>query len=678
MCGICGNYNLTKEHDISVELLKQMVLILRHRGPDEFGMYRDRDIGLAHARLSIIDLAGGQQPIANEDKSVWIIYNGEVFNYLELREELAQKGHRFATKTDTEVIVHLYEEKGEGFLQYLNGQFALALWDKKKHKLILARDRLGIRPLFYTVTGGSLLFASEIKSLFVDPRVKAALDPQGLDQFFTFWSTLPPQTTFKDICELPPAHYLVAEGGHTVLKRYWDLAFPDAAMGAAAAHDEKYYADGLLALLLDATRIRLRADVPVAAYLSGGIDSSFISSLVKKHFNDRLQTFSVSFSDNDYDESGYQKAMADYLGTEHRTITCSYDDIGKIMPDVIWHAERPLVRTAPAPLFLLAGLVRSNNIKVVLTGEGADEVLAGYDLFREARIRRFWARSPGSKFRPLLLKELYQYVPNWPRQSPAYLEAFYRPTLTATDKSYYSHIPRWETTARTKKFFSPAMKDILSGSSSIDDFERTLPADFPGWEPLAQAQYIETTTLLSGNLLSSQGDRMMMANSVEGRLPFLDYRVVEFCAALPPRLKLKVLKEKYLLKEIAGAYVPPAIIGRRKQAYRAPDSASFFGSHPLEYVAHLLSKENIERTGYFDYGAVNRLINKCNGTSCRLLGTGDNIAMVGILTTLLTDYHFIQHFRDRQAVAGANVRLFDAGTSNGGEKNENLFQMRFA
>jgi len=295
MCGICGTLNLTKHHNIDTNLLKRMIFALRHRGPDEFGIYKGNDIGLGHARLSIIDLKGGQQPIHNEDRNIWVIFNGEIFNYIELREELQKKGHRFYTKSDTEVLAHLYEEKGVEFLNDLNGQFAFAIWDSKAKRLMLARDRLGIRPLFYTSVDGSLIFASEIKSIFIDERVKREMDIFGLDQVFTFWSTIPPQTTFKNIFELPPAHYLIAEKGQITIKRYWNLDFYSP-LEDKSDMKEEMYAEQLLDLLKDSIKLRLRADVPVAAYLSGGLDSSIITALVKKHFNNKLETFSVSFT----------------------------------------------------------------------------------------------------------------------------------------------------------------------------------------------------------------------------------------------------------------------------------------------------------------------------------------------------------------------------------------------
>jgi asparagine synthase (glutamine-hydrolysing) len=396
--------------------------------------------------------------------------------------------------------------------------------------------------------------------------------------------------------------------------------------------------------LKDSIRLRLRADVPVASYLSGGIDSSLISSLVKKFYNSGLETFSVSFTDENYDEGPFQRKMAEYIRTNHRQVTCSYADIARIMPQVVWHAEKPLIRTAPAPLFLLAKLVRENNIKVVLTGEGADEVLGGYDLFREAKIRRFWAKFPDSHLRPLLIRQLYSYIPNWPRKTSAFLEGFYRNYLVPTDTLHYSHIPRWETAVKAKSLFSPDLKNQIRGHDSIEAFDNQLPEGFRRWDPLAQAQYIEIQTLLSGNLLSSQGDRMMMANSVEGRFPFLDYRLVEFGFDLPAKLKIKVLTEKYLLKKISQEFLPQEIISRVKQAYRAPDSASFLRGGKLDYVDELLSADNLKTSDYFDREAVTSLVNKCRNMESSQVSARDNLAIVSLITTLLLDKMYIRDF----------------------------------
>ncbi len=643
MCGISGIYNLKKSRPIDTAALKRMTFLLRHRGPDEFGFYEDNKIGMGHSRLSIIDLAGGKQPIHNENKDLWIVFNGEIFNYLELREGLVKKGHKFYTHSDTEVIIHLYEDKGIDCINDLNGQFAFAIWDKAREQLLLARDRVGIRPLFYTTVDNSLIFASEIKSIFGYNKVSRQIDPVGLQQLFTLWATIPPRTVFKDIRELPPAHYLIVKDGELKTGQYWQLNFSPAEENNRG-YPEGYYRERLLELLKDSIKLRLRADVPVAAYLSGGIDSSFICALVKKFFNNSLQTFSVSFADKDYDEGSFQERMAEFLGTAHKNIRCDYADIGKIMPEVVWYAEKPLIRAAPAPLFLLSRLVRQNNIKVVLTGEGADEILAGYDLFRENKIRRFWARNPDSKLRPLLMRKLYSYIPNWPRASSAFLEGFYRKHLARTELKYYSHMPRWDTTSKITSLFSDAIKRELSGYDCISEFENNLPQGFELWDSLSQAQYIEINTLLSGNLLSSQGDRMMMANSVEGRFPFLDYRVIEFCAQLPQGLKLKALKEKYILKEVAKPYLPEEISQRVKQAYRAPDSASFLSSGKLDYVDELLSEENIKKTGYFEPAAVENLIKKCRKLESHLVSAKDNMAVVSVITTLLLDKIFIRDF----------------------------------
>lgn len=642
MCGISGIFNLEHDEPVDTQTLKRMVFMLRSRGPDEFGLYCDCHIGLGHARLSIIDLAGGAQPMHNEDKSVWVVFNGEIFNYVELRKDLAGRGHCFYTNSDTEALVHLYEEKAEGMFCDLNGQFAFVIWDKRKRRLMAARDRMGIRPFFYTVAGKQFIIAPEIKALFGDPRVPRSLDARGLDQLFTLWATIPGRTVFKGINELAPAHYLIAQNGRVSAKRYWQLAYtgPD----RIAAPEEGFYTERLEYLLKDSIRLRLRADVPVASYLSGGIDSSLISSLVKTFYNDRLQTFSVSFKDRDFDESSFQKKVADMIKTSHKEISCSYDDIARVMEDVVWSAEKPLIRTAPAPLYLLARLVRASNIKVVLTGEGADEVLGGYDLFGENKIRRFWAHYPDSRLRPILMRKLYSYIPNWPRSTSVFLENYYRTGLVPASIPHYSHMPRWAMTARIKSLFSARLQEEIGSSSAIDEFDSSLPDDFMRWDSLARAQYIEMQTLLSGNLLSSQGDRMMMAHSVEGRFPFLDWRLVEFRFNLPAHLKIRALREKYLLKKIARGYVPIDVIERVKQAYRAPDAISFLHGRGNAYVDDLLNKEALQRSGLYDHSRVAMLVKKLRGMDARSISARDNMAAVAVVTTQLLEKLYIREF----------------------------------
>ena len=633
MCGIAGYFGVPDGSASADVLLQKMLAALRHRGPDGEGTCHGDGFGFAHTRLSIIDLSAGAQPMANDDETVWITFNGEIFNYVELREELIARGVRFRTHSDTEVIIRLYEAMGPDCVERLNGDFAFAIWDARRRQTMLARDRMGVRPLFYARHGDATYFASEAKALFRVPGVHAELDPIALDQIFTFWFPLAPRTIFKGVAELPPAHVLIARDGNVTVRPYWQLQFPDAD-DAEDIRDERALADEVKALLVDATRIRLRSDVPVGSYLSGGLNSSVVAAIAAKLAPDRLRTFSVRFDDPEFDETQFQLEMAEALGTDHSAVLCRPADIGAIFPDVIRHAERPVLRTAPAPLHLLSGLVREEGFKVVLTGEGADEVFGGYDIFKEAKLRRFCAREPNSLRRPLLFKKLYPYLPKLQAQSAAYLKAFFATDLDAVGDPLFSHLPRFRSTAGAKLFFSAELKRELNGYDALDELRASLPPEFLRWHPLSQAQYLETAYLLPGYILSSQGDRMAMANAVEGRFPFLDHRVVEMAAKLPPRLKLRGLTEKHILREAARGLVPATMAKRPKQPYRAPDSASFFGGASAPgYVAKLLSGPAISASGVFDRKAVEKLAEKA--FAGRAGGFRDNVALTGILSTQL-------------------------------------------
>jgi asparagine synthase (glutamine-hydrolysing) len=630
MCGIAGSLSTHGERPTRAEL-EAMIARLRHRGPDGVGTLLDGPVGLAHARLSIIDIAGGTQPIANEDCTVWVVFNGEVFNYLELRRDLEERGHRFRTQTDTEVLVHLYEDHAERFVEHLNGQFAIALWDAKRHRLVLARDRTGIRPLFYHEAPGRLVFASEVKALFALPDVPRRLDPRALAEICTFWSTLAPRTAFEGVLSLPPGHLMIAQNSDRRLHRYWDWDF-EAELGTPRV--EADWAEELRALLVDAVRLQLRADVPVGAYLSGGLDSSIITSLVRNFSDAPLRTFSLIFDDAEFDESDHQRELVSFLETEHTAVRCARADIAAVFPRTIFHTESPIVRTAPAPLLLLSHHVHECGYKVVLTGEGADEVFGGYDIFKEAKIRRFWARSPGSPWRPRLLERLYPYLKHSPVRGPAFAQAFFKEGLEHHDQPYFAHAPRWTTTRRIARFFSPSLQSAIGDWEPYDWILQALPAGIARWHPMGRDQYVEAHTLMSGYLLSSQGDRMAMANSVEGRFPFLDHHVIEFANRLPPRLKIKGLTEKYLLRQCMKGLLPEAVRTRTKQPYRAPESQSFFeNGRPVEYAADLLGASRIAEAGYFDPGAVGQLFEKCR--SARAIGFADNMAFVSILSTML-------------------------------------------
>jgi asparagine synthase (glutamine-hydrolysing) len=641
MCGIAGILNFDGRC-VEPADLHRMIERVRHRGPDESGIHATKQVGLAHARLSIIDLTAGQQPMHNEDKSVSIVFNGEIFNHVELRADLLRRGHRFRTQCDTEVILRLYEDEGEGCVRHLNGQWAFAIWDNKREKLFLSRDRLGVRPLFYTVADRAFLFGSEIKSLFRQPQVTREIDPIALDQIFTFWVTIPPRTAFKGILEVPPGHSMTVQDGKIAVGRHWQLDFGGSAGAGSDLHaKEDECAGKLLELLADATRIRLRSDVPVGAYLSGGLDSTIVTALIRKVSQAPLKTFSVTFDDPEFDESAYQREAVRFLGTNHQEARCTYDDIGQVFPDVVWHTEKPILRTAPAPLYMLSGLVREHGYKVVLTGEGADEILGGYDIFKEAKIRRFVAARPESRTRPLLLKRLYPYLQNLQAQSGAYLKAFFDVRPGEAESEFFSHMPRWDLTSKLKMLFSERVRADVGSHDGYAELRELLPAGYSRWDGFCQAQYLEATYLLPGYILSSQGDRVAMAHSVEGRFPFLDHRVVEFAARLPARLKMKVLDEKYLLKRCAEGLVPPSIRKRPKQPYRAPEGKCFFGGARRDYVDMLLSPGRIEQDGIFNPFAVQKLVGKFR--QGRAIGVKDNMGLVGVLSTQLVVDQFVRN-----------------------------------
>jgi asparagine synthase (glutamine-hydrolysing) len=391
--------------------------------------------------------------------------------------------------------------------------------------------------------------------------------------------------------------------------------------------------------LVDAVRIRLRADVSVGSYLSGGLDSSVIASVAKRVGTGKLDTFSISFSDAAFDESQFQRDMARHLGTAHQVASASYADIAGVFPDVVWHAEAPVLRTAPAPMFLLSGLVRQSGYKVVLTGEGADEFLAGYDIFKEAKVRRFWARQPESSFRPKLLQRLYGDIARVSGTGSGFLSAFFGYRLTDVEAPDYSHAIRWRNTARTQRFFSePLMAEIAEARRTEHDGIE-YPGAFSSWGPLERSQYLEAAIFLPSYLLSSQGDRMMMAHSVEGRFPFLDHRVVEFCNHLPARLKLRALRDKYLLRKLAREWLPEQISQRPKRPYRAPIHRCFARDVAPDYVCELFGAAALKDSGLFNPIAVGQLVQKLD--KGLPLGETEDMAVAGIVSTQLIHHQFV-------------------------------------
>jgi len=642
MCGIAGFTlppALTEERRSEAEAkLRRMVAALHHRGPDALRGVLQQGMALGHARLSILDLEGGHQPMRDEGTGLTIVFNGEIFNHAELREALAPR-YTFRTRSDTEVILAAFLAEGIDCVQRFNGQFAFAIHDPRDGRLWLARDRFGKRPLYYVHDPkDGFSFASEAKALFAAGVIEPRLDPRALFETIHLWAPTVGRSAFEGVRALPPGCVAQLRRGDLRIRRYWDLDLSEERIDRALTLDRA--ADELEALLDDAVRLRLRADVPVAAYLSGGLDSSLLCALAQRQLGGRLQTFSVAFAQKRYDEGAFQQSVAAALGTEHHRVQIEDEEIGALLPRVVEQAEVPLLRTAPAPLLKLSGLVRSLGTKVVLTGEGADEIFLGYDLFKEVRIRQFWARQPGSTARPMLFGRLYPFLPA-SRRSPQMMRQFFGLGLEDVGALDSSHRIRWTNSGRIARFLSPRFVEGLQGWDPVEELLESVPAEVRSWRPLARAQYLEVRTFLSPYLLASQGDRMLMANSVEGRFPFLDHRVAEFAAGLPDSLKLRGLTEKLILRRIARDRVPPQVWTRTKFPYRAPIAEALIGERAPSWARETLCREAVDEVGVFDGDKVERLVAKLDAASTSP-SEADDMALAAVATTQLLATRFIQ------------------------------------
>jgi asparagine synthase (glutamine-hydrolysing) len=576
-----------------------MAACLVHRGPDEDGFLLRPRLGLASRRLSIVGLRNGRQPISNEDQSVWVVFNGELFDYPEVRTRLEAKGHRFATDCDTELIPHLWEDHGEEMFQYLRGQFALALWDERRQILILARDRFGICPLFWTRVpadkGGPLLFASEIKALFASGFVTPRPDPRGLNQLLTFFATPGPVTCFEGVHTLLPGRYLrlhLPTSGKTTIqeKTYWDLDFPDRGQ-EIDGRDPALFVDRLEQTLLDATARRLRADVPVVSYLSGGVDSSLLVALAAKVLGRPVRTYSVAVRQAILDESAFADVVARHVGAEPVVVDFDPDSLMRHYPRLIHIAEAPVIDTSCAATVLLAEQVHADGFKVALTGEGADEWLAGYPWYRAHQAVR-WVDRLG------LGIPLRRFGATcWMGGSS---EAVWSMQASAASAGGFNawHDIHLITTVAKQRFLSQDMLAQLNDHDPYADLQ--LPVErMKRWHPFNRSLYCGAKILMPGMLLSAKGDRAAMNSSVETRYPFLDEEVCDALAPIHPRWKMRGLQEKYLLRLVAERWLPKEIAWRRKQMFRAPMDSFHAASRPA-YIDQLLSEEALRRTGYFD------------------------------------------------------------------------------
>ncbi|HTP30327.1 MAG TPA: asparagine synthase (glutamine-hydrolyzing) [Anaeromyxobacteraceae bacterium] len=633
MCGITGftvprGLGREKRRAQLGDRLRRMTASLCHRGPDaQRGLLLD-GAALGHARLAIVDLEGGVQPMRDPRTGVAIVFNGEIFNYVELREELGQ--YPFRTRSDTEVLLAAYLRWGAGCLERFNGQFAFALFDPRTGEFFLARDRVGILPLYYALPENGIAFASEAKALVAGGFADGTLDGRGVKQAMQLWSTVPPRTCLAGISALPPGCLGRFADGRLEVRRWWDLDLDDARVEPI---EERTAVERVGEVLEDAVRLRLRADVPVAAYLSGGLDSSILCAIAQRQLGGTLSTFSVVFADPRFDESRYQEEVAAALATRHHAITATGELTGELLPEVVRHAEQVLIRSAPAPLLALSRDVRRNQVKVVLTGEGSDEVLLGYDLYRETLARVFWARRPSSRCRPAILRRLYPYLP-MAMQGDAILRQVYGIGLEEPDSPGFSHLVRWAATARLFRLFAEEFAVATADEDPVATLLGTMPQRARRWRPLARAQWLEMHTLLAGNLLGPQGDRMLMGGSVEGRFPFLDHRLIDLAASLPDGLKLRGLAGKRVLQSYAAGKIPAAVLDRPKFPYRAPPA--WAGSSAPAWARELLAPEAVRRVGIFDPDKVRRLIAKLEGSGP--VSEVDSMGITAIATAQLLPF----------------------------------------
>jgi asparagine synthase (glutamine-hydrolysing) len=655
MCGIAGLISeQASEQDVDL-----MLSMLAHRGPDEFGTFSQPGLAMGTARLSILDLAHGQQPMQDEESGVIIVMNGEVFNYRELRETLLSQGHRFRSHCDTEVVLRLYLQRGREFAASLNGQFAIAIWDPRSGEVILARDRFGIAPLFYHAAEGVFAFASEIKALFTHPSIPKQINPLAVDQIFTFWTAIGRHTAFAGISELPPGVMLVVgPEGRIEQSPYWTWEFPSLQSTSRLSFDEAKA--GFEEHLTNSIKLRLHADVEVGSYLSGGIDSSAIVAFAGGRLSRQLKTFSLQFAEDSYDERSFQKLVADRYETRHVAATCSEEQIAEHFQRVVWHTESPLFRTAPSPLHILSAAVQRDRIKVVLTGEGSDELLLGYDIFREAKIRRFCSRQPQSDRRPQLFKKLYRYLPQFSNPRYASLAIQSLKGTIASSSPYFSHEIRWTNNAANKSYFSGDLRGTLSDYNAIDEMSSLVPPGFHEANEIDRAQYLEMSTLLRGYLLSSQGDRMTMSNSVEARFPFLDNNLLQFATSLPEKYKLNGLRDKYILRSSLDSLLPKEITGRPKFAYQAPEIRAFYRKEKRssDLIAQYLNDASIRDAGLFSQPLIGKLLDKIRLSELSRMGTRDNMAFVQILSTQILVEQFLRtDIRQRAAENLVNCRF---------------------
>ena len=599
MCGICGKLAFEEGAQVDAGLIRTMLETIRHRGPDDEGVYQGSQVALGHRRLSIIDLNTGHQPICNENSDVWIVFNGEIYNYQDLRAFLVSKGHVFKTQTDTEVIVHLYEELGPDCVCKLRGMFAFAIWDEKRKTLLLARDRVGIKPLYYSLSDRSLVFASEIKAILADSCVDRSVAPEIIDRFLTFLYLPGEETLFRNVNKLAPGCYLIVKAGHPEIHQYWDLSFEKSSINPTLQEAQEQ----LLDLLAEAVKLHMIADVPVGVLLSGGVDSTAVLSLARERTSKEISSYTVGFSDAGFaDERPYARLAAEAFGTRHHEMTITARDFADFMPQYIWHMEEPVCEPPAIALYYVSKLA-SSTVKVLLSGEGGDEAFAGYSNYRNLlwleRIKRSLSPLNGSVSRGLFAADSLFHVSRF---------AKYAPLMKAVFPDYYL-----SRTSNPYRYAGNGLGTLYSGdfARSIDrehTFEpvRRLQDSVRGQNMLDAMLYIDTKTWLPDDLLI-KADKMTMANSVELRVPLLDHKILEFAASLPSNFKVRGFTTKYLAKKTLKQRVPKTILNRRKAGFPVPYE-SWLRKELRGWVREVLSDKRTINRGYFVMPAVQALL----------------------------------------------------------------------
>jgi len=635
MCGIAGLFSTKLDSDDYPAVIVDMLSRIKHRGPDETGYFFDNNAVIGSVRLSIIDLHTGSQPMSDSSGRFWIAYNGEVYNYLDLKEQLRARGHSFATESDTEVVLVSYVEWGLDAFKRFNGGFGVAIYDTLKKELVVARDRYGKRPLYYATTGNTTVFASEMKAFAGIPEVSFVWDKEQLSSIFAHWAPVEHQTGFKNIAQLPSASCMILNDKGVRIHQYDRLTLDVEEFKGS----EKEAIEITREKLRESVRLRLQSDVEVGVYLSGGLDSSITSVLAKQLNSQPVRSFSVAFTDENFDESQYQDDTSKFIGTNHTSLRVTHEDIARDFPHAVYHAEVPLFRTALVPLYTLSKMVREHGIKVVLTGEGSDETFLGYDIFKETNLLDRWMNGAEEAERERLMAGLYPYLKHYNKDNFRAISGTYSRYAQPGEAKYFGHSIRFGNSRMALRF----LKDCPDPDNFLSGFISEHRLEYESLRPIAKTQWLEFKTLLGGYLLSSQGDRMALANGVENRCPFLDPNLVAWASGLPVDYRLKDgTGEKNILKKAFEKELPAAVINRSKQPFVAPDAVVFLSQNPPEYVESVLSAGELKKIDILDNDFCQKFISKLRSSEPGRIAPRENQAFLLLLSMALLDRYYVR------------------------------------